>query len=230
MHQVVMMSWLDHEHIFFTALGYDLSYLEFLGWLTGLMAVWLSARAQVWSWPLGLVNVTLSFFLFYQVRLYPDMFLQVFFFITNIIGWWRWTHPRPPEEDTRHQLRISRLKPRDGWMVVGTTALGTVLLGLIAHQLHDWLPGIFTQPSASPFVDSFITVLSVVATFYMIQKKVECWLMWIAVDVVATCLYFVRDIKLYSLLYFAFCFMAAYGFVTWRQEMKRYRQHNPSLP
>lgn len=217
------MFWLDHENIFMNVLGYKLSYLESLGWLTGIVAVWLSARANVWSWPTGLINVSLSFFLFYQVRLYPDMFLQIFFFVTNIMGWWRWTHPKPVEEDTKHELRISWLKARDGWIVAGTTLAGTAVLGLLAQRLHHWLPGIFTQPSASPFVDSFITVLSVVATYYMIQKKVECWLMWIAVDVVATYLYFVRDIKLYSFLYFAFCFLAAYGFFTWRQEFKRYK-------
>lgn len=216
------MFWLDHENIFLNVLGYKLSYLESLGWFTGIIAVWLSARANVWSWPTGLVNVSLSFFLFYQVRLYPDMFLQIFFFVTNIMGWWRWTHPKPVEEDAKHELRISWLKAHDGWIVAGTTLAGTAVLGLLAQRLHYWLPEIFTQPSASPFVDSFITVLSVVATYYMIQKKVECWLMWIAVDVVATYLYFVRDIKLYSLLYFAFCFLAAYGFFTWRQEFKRY--------
>ncbi len=84
------MNIFDIQNSFFKILGYELSYLEFFGTISGIIAVWLAARTNVWSWPLGLVNVTLSFFLFFQVQLYPDMFLQVFFFITNLIGWWRW--------------------------------------------------------------------------------------------------------------------------------------------
>ena len=60
-----------------------MSYLEFFGVAFGLLAVWLSAKANIWSWPVGIVNVVLAFLLYYQVQLYPDMFLQAFFFVTN---------------------------------------------------------------------------------------------------------------------------------------------------
>ncbi|HRP56049.1 nicotinamide mononucleotide transporter, partial [Agriterribacter sp.] len=34
-----------------------MSYLEFFGVVFGLLAVWLSAKANIWSWPVGIVNV-----------------------------------------------------------------------------------------------------------------------------------------------------------------------------
>jgi nicotinamide mononucleotide transporter len=71
-------------------------------------------------------------------------------------------------------------------------------------------------------MDSFITVMSVMATFLMIQKRAECWIIWVLVDVVATYLYFVRDIKFYSLMYFAFCIIASFGFWNWWREYKSY--------
>src|SRR5688572_10097144 len=104
------MSFFDIENIFFTAWNYPVSYLEFFGLISGIIAVLLSAFANVWSWPIGIINVTLSFFLFFQVQLYPDMFLQVFFFVTNVLGWWRWTHPKPFEEDRKHELKVSLMK------------------------------------------------------------------------------------------------------------------------
>ena len=54
------------DKIFFSVAGYDVSYLEFVGLIFGLVAIALSSVANVWSWPLGIVNVILSFFLFYQ--------------------------------------------------------------------------------------------------------------------------------------------------------------------
>lgn len=214
----------DIEHIFFEILEYELSYLEFFGTVSGIIAVWLSARTNVWSWPLGIVNVTLSFFLFYQVQLYPDMFLQVFFFITNLIGWWRWLHPQTGEADKKEELRVSWMDRKQLVLITGIGILGTIVFGLFASRLHDFFPMVFTQPSASPFVDSFITVMSIVATYYMIQKKIECWIIWIAIDVVATVLYFVRDIKFYSLLYFVLTVLAAFGFYHWRKEFRSYRK------
>src|SRR5688572_32235803 len=79
----------DIENIFFEVLGYPMSYLEFFGTLAGILAIWLSAKALVWNFPVGIINVILFFFLFYQVQLYPDMFLYAFYFVTNLIGWWR---------------------------------------------------------------------------------------------------------------------------------------------
>jgi len=182
----------------------------------------LSSLANIWSWPLGLINVTLSFFLFFQVQLYPDMFLQIFFFVTNVMGWWRWTHPKLGEEDTRNQLRVSFLPYRKLIIYTLISFAGTIAMAFFAKNLHEWLPLIFTKPSASPYLDSFITIMSVMATFLMIQKRVECWIIWVLVDVVATYLYFIRDIKFYSLMYFAFCIIASFGFWNWWREYKSY--------
>jgi nicotinamide mononucleotide transporter len=218
----IAMEFFEMDHIFFTVLGYPMSYLEFFGLVSGVVAVVLSALANIWSWPLGIINVTLSFFLFYQVQLYPDMFLQIFFFVTNVMGWWRWANPRPGEEDKHKYLRVSFLPFRKLIYYTLLSVAGTVVMAFFAQHLHEWLPTIFIKPSASPFTDSFITIMSVMATFLMIQKRAECWIIWVLVDVVATYLYFVRDIKFYSLMYFAFCIIASFGFLNWWREYKSY--------
>lgn len=220
------MDFFDIDHIFFSVWNYEVSYLEFFGLISGIVAVVLSALANVWSWPAGIINVTLSFFLFFQVQLYPDMFLQVFFFITNVMGWWRWTHPRPYEEDRKHELKISFMKTSELIIVSAAGIAGTLLLGLFAENLHDLFPSLFTKPSAAPYLDSFITVMSIVATVYLIQKKIESWVIWLLVDVIATYLYFSRDIKLYGVLYLALCFIAAFALWNWVREFRSYRLHH----
>jgi nicotinamide mononucleotide transporter len=216
------MNYFDIDKIFFTVLGYPMSYIEFFGTITGAIAIWLSARANVWSWPIGLVNVILIFFLVYQVQLYPDMFLQVFFFVTNIMGWWRWTHPAPEEADQKHELQVSFMPKKQfiGLSVIGLA--GTLLFGLFASKLHEIVPSVFSKPSAFPYLDSFVTIMSVITTFLMIQKKIESWIIWIIVDALATYLYFAKGIKFLGLEYFAFCFIAAYGLWNWIKEHRTY--------
>ena len=216
------MRFFEISNTLFTLWGYSVSYLEFFGLISGLIAVGLSAVANVWSWPIGIVNVVLSFFLFYQVQLYPDMFLQIFFFATNLLGWWRWLHPRPGEEDRKNELRVSFLDKTGIAVMIFIGITGTLLTGYFARNLHDFAPRFFNEPSAYPFFDSFIMVMSIVTTFYMIQKKIECWVIWILVDIVATFLYFKRDLVLYSLLYLIYCFIASYGLMHWIREYKSY--------
>lgn len=216
------MDFFDIDNVFFSLFDYPVSYLEFFGLISGIIAVTLSSVANVWSWPIGIINVFLSFFLFYQVQLYPDMFLQMFFFVTNLLGWWRWLHPKPGEEDRKNELRVSYLSTSGLILLIVLGVTGTLLMGKFSQNLHDLAPKLFHKPSAFPYLDSFIMVMSIITTFYMIQKKIECWVIWIMVDIVATYLYFQRDLLMYTLLYAAFCFIAAYGLYHWVREYRSY--------
>lgn len=218
------MHFFDIENTFFTILGYPMSYLEFFGTISGGVAVWLSARANIWSWGIGTINVVLLFFLFFQIRLYPDMFLQIFFLVTNLIGWWRWAHPAPEEEDQKHELKVSFMNRRDLILVFVGSLIGTLILGMFAEKLNQIFPAIFKEPTSYPYADSFVLVTSIFATFLMIQKKIESWIIWIAVDVVATVLYFSKDVKFLGLEYLIFCFIAAYGLYNWIHEYNRYKK------
>ena len=197
-----------------------MSYLEFFGTIAGGLAVWLSARGNIWSWSIGIINVVLFFFLFYQIQLYPDMFLQVFFFITNLLGWWRWAHPSPGEEDRRRQLRISRIETNRLIPFGLLTIMGTLGFGFFASNLHELSATLFPVPSAYPYFDSFVMVMSIAATYLMVEKKVECWAAWILADVVATSLYFAKGILVVGIEYFIFCLIAAYGLWSWQRQSK----------
>lgn len=223
-----MTHFFDIDTTLFTLWGYPMSYLEFFGVVSGSLAAWLVARNNVWTWPIAVVSVVLSFFLFYQVQLYPDMFLQIFFLVTYLLGWWRWTHPRTGEEvigtsGLPHALRITRMSTRQLmiWIVSGLVATG--LLGTFAQNLHRWFPVLFSQPSAFPYLDSFTTVMSIIGTFLMIEKRVECWYVWLGVDVISTYMYFVKGVKFVGAEYFVFSFIAAYGAWNWTREYQNYR-------
>lgn len=217
-----MDSFFDINNIIFHAFGYPVSYIEFVGTLFGAVAIWLSAKANIWNYPVGLIYVVCFFFVSYQVQLYPDMFLQVFFFITNAFGWWRWANPKPGEEDRKKELKISFVSKRNLIIISVAGLVSTFLFGASASRLHEWLPTLFSLPSAFPYLDSFITVMSIFATFLMIEKKVESWIIWILIDIVATYLYLSRELILFGIEFGAFCFLAAFGLWNWIREYRSY--------
>jgi len=217
-----MTDFFDINQIFFEAFGYKMSHLEWWATVSGGVAVWLSARENVWSWVVGLLNVVLAFVLFYQIQLYPDMFLQVFFFITNLIGWWQWKYPKRAEANQKNQLKISKLSQKQRLIVGVGGAVATLLLGTFSRHLHHWLPRVFSLPSAFPYMDSFTTVMSIAATFMLIRKKIEAWYIWLLVDIISTYMYYIKEVKLYALLYLFFCFIAAFGAYNWTKEYRRH--------
>lgn len=216
-----MIQFFDIKNIFFTFWGYPMSHLEFWATLTGGYAVWLSAKENVWSWMVGLINVVLAAIMFYQIQLYPDMFLQGFFFITNIIGFWLWKFPKESEANQRQELKITRLTQKNALFLIVGGLITTLFMGTFSKNLHEFFPKLFSLPSAFPYMDSFTTVMSIVATFMLMKKKVEAWWMWLAIDLISTYMYFVKDVKLYSLLYAAFCVIATFGAMEWTRKYRK---------
>lgn len=216
-----MIEFFDIKNIFFTIWGYPMSHLEFWATLTGGYAVWLSAKENVWSWIVGLINVVLAAIMFYQIQLYPDMFLQGFFFVTNVIGFWLWKFPKESEANQKHELKITRLTQKNAFLLIFGGLVATFLMGTFSKNLHEFFPKLFSLPSAFPYMDSFTTVMSIVATFMLMKKKVEAWWMWLAIDLISTYMYFVKDVKLYSVLYAVFCVIATFGAMEWTRKYRK---------
>jgi len=212
-----MTELLSVETVFFTVMGYPMSYIEFFGTLLNVVSVWLTARNKVASWPVGLVAVVLFFLLFREIRLYSDMVEQAYFFFTGIFGWWAWTHPKRAEDaDAKKELVVSRGSARELMIAGAATVLGTLALGAFMAKAHLILPAVFPAPADFPYLDAFTTMMSFVATVLMIRKKVECWYLWILVDVIGIWLYYVKGVRFIALEYVLFLILASGGLYKWR--------------
>ena len=55
------------------------SLTEILGFLTGVVNVWLLARQNIWNWPIGLANNALYVAVFLTAGLYGDAGLQLIY-------------------------------------------------------------------------------------------------------------------------------------------------------
>jgi nicotinamide mononucleotide transporter len=165
-----------------------------------------------------LVGVVLFFILFYQIRLYSDMFEQVYFFVTGFWGWWLWTHPKRAEDaDAKKGLKIVRAARKELAISFAITVTGTLALGAAMSRIHLLLPSFFTVPADYPYTDAFTTVMSFVATVLMMRKRVECWHYWIIIDIIGVWLYYVKGVRFISLEYAIFLVMATGGLLSWRK-------------
>lgn len=208
------MNIFDINNTLVTVLGYDLSYIECFGTLSGLLCVWLGAKGNILNWPIGLINIICFFIIFYQVRLYSDMFLQIYFFSISIYGWIKWT------KQNQSGKPIALLSPKSRRALVFIIILSTIVLGFIVKNIHHILPKIFPVPAAFPFIDSFIAVCSIVANVLLAKRILENWALWVLTDFICVFVYAAKHVLFISLEYGVLFIIATYGLYEW---MKLYK-------
>ena len=206
------MHFFDIANTSFTVIGYPISYVELIGTLFGLVSVYFASRANILTWGTGIVNELFLFILFFQVHLYADMFLQVYFFIVTIYGWYNWkTKP------VRHSITTTNKKLR--WLIAIIIVAGSLLSGLMIKNIHIYLPDYFKVAAAYPFTDSLVMVLSIIATVLLARKKIENWVLWILVDAICVVLYVKKAVYFLSLEYLIFWGLASYGLYEWKKQL-----------
>jgi len=181
--------------------------IETIAVIFGFICVYLTVKENIWCWPTGIVNINCFIILFYNNRLYGQVFLQVVFFILSIYGWHQWLHGGK----NGGRLEVSRLDTRQILFYLGFTVVFTLMAGFGLHYFAGEEVG---------YLDAFITGLSLVAQYLMARKKLECWIGWITVDVLSIGMFAYKGLYKTSLLYVAFLILATKGFFEWK---KNYR-------
>lgn len=217
-----MKELLNINTVLFTFLGYPMSYIEFFGTIFNLWCVWLAAKNKILNWPVGILGIILYLFLFYQIRLYSDLFEQMYFLVMSFYGWWLWTRLYPKQGAGKKQtLRIRRNTTRANAVYIAVIILGTALLGYFMKNIDLYFPKYFPEPASFPFLDAFTTVMSFAATILMARKKVECWYLWILVDIIGIWLYYRKGVKFIAFEYVIFLILATKGMLSWRKEFRK---------
>jgi nicotinamide mononucleotide transporter len=183
--------------------GTPVSIAELAGFVLGVATVWLVARANIWTFPVGIVQCVFFFILFLDAKLFADMWLQVFFIVIQFVGWWAWLKAGP----NRTKLRINRT-PR--WLLP-VAAVG------IAAFVYTMVPVLRDAHGAYPVADSTSTGLSVAAQLMLSFKLIENWYLWIIADLIYIPLYAAKDLYFTSILYVIFMLICFHGLFHWRK-------------
>jgi nicotinamide mononucleotide transporter len=173
----------------------------------GIASVFLSARQNVWNWPLGIINVALYIIVFYHAKLYADMGLQVVYVVLAAYGWWHWLHGGV----NRGTLRVSHVSGRETILLAAAFAVGTVGLSTFLARATD---------ASLPLADSALTAASLVAQYMMTRKYVECWLVWIVADVAYVAMFVYKALWPTAGLYLVFSALAVMGWRQWRASLR----------
>lgn len=183
-----------------------MSLTEWLGAITGLLCVFLTVRANIWNWPIGILNNIFFLVLFFESGLYADAILQIIFAGISFYGWWQWRFGGAKGGE-RPVGRISNWEL--GWVGLATQG-GTLLFAALLSRY---------TPSTVAYMDAWTTALSLSATYLQSRKYLESWVLWILVDVFYIGLYLYKGLQLTAGVYFVFLCMCFMGWRSWKRLM-----------
>ncbi|WP_448211664.1 nicotinamide riboside transporter PnuC [Colwellia sp. MEBiC06753] len=190
----------------------NLSTMELVAVLSALAYVVFAARESIWCWPAALLSTTLYTIIFYDVYLWMDSLLQLYYFVMAIYGWYCWNQRNDALDgkDINKLPLKNHLKPLV-WLAVISCGVGYLMANY--------------TPTTFPYVDAATTVYAIYATYLVTQKVLENWLYWIVIDFVSIYVYLEKGLTPTAMLFVIYVVIAFIGYLNWQAKFK----HNLAL-
>lgn len=178
-----------------------------LGLVQGILAM-LNKRS---NWIFYILQM-ISLIIFSSINnLYGDVLNNLFYLIVGFIGFIYW-------KNNNKKNKITKASNIEKVIYVLLIVIGTILLNIILKNTNDPVP----------LLDSFTTISSLAATYYMIKKKIDTWFIWFINDIFYAIEYFIlpnQAIYLF-LLNIVWAFMAIASYINWKKIMKEENQYD----
>ncbi len=177
--------------ILFEAGGRPVLLIDLLSALFGLTTVFLAGRNRKSNFYVGYMYTVLLFFMFWQKNLYANLILQPISLGINIMGQYRWSHPKKSEESSSGtgELKVSMLNWHQRVMIVAMVLVLALGWGWLMSMMGTrWFVGYFPA-NPLPYLDCCVTVLILTAQTLSALKKWDCWIAWLLVNIANLTLY-----------------------------------------
>ena len=182
--------------------------IELISSIFLLACVWLSAKRNIWTWPLGIIGVSIFFYICYESKLYADMWLQVVFLLQSIYGWYFWLNGKKEDEVN---VPIRKLKPIEQFFTVASIFILFGTIGYLSDHYTD---------TNVPYIDAIVASISLVANILLARKIIDNWVLWIIADIMYIGLFYYKELYVISILYIIFLVIATSGLLQWRKEWR----------
>ncbi|MDA9297569.1 nicotinamide riboside transporter PnuC [Pseudomonadales bacterium] len=184
--------------------------LELLAVVLAVAYLLLAVKENHYCWHAAFFSTLIFLYLFWQVRLYMESALQIFYLAMAVYGWQQWRQVT----DNKPRLAIQRWSWQRHGLVACCVLVLSGISGLLLSHYTD---------AQLPYLDAFTTWASIVTTYMVTQKVLENWAYWLLIDSVSIYLYLDRALYFTALLFLIYILIIAYGWSTWQQ---RYSQQS----
>ncbi|MFT6038135.1 MAG: nicotinamide mononucleotide transporter [Candidatus Azotimanducaceae bacterium] len=177
--------------------------LELIAVLLAVAYLLLAVREDPRCWYAAFASTLIFLVLFWQVKLYMESVLQVYYLGMAVYGWYQWRRP-----DDGLVSPIQRWHWSRHGIVIFAVASLSMLSGFLLERYTD---------AQSPYLDAFTTWASIVTTYMVTRKILENWAYWLLIDMLSIYLYLDRGLYFTSLLFAVYIVIIFFGWYRWQQ-------------
>ena len=184
------------------------SLLELVAVVFAVAYLILAVRENSLCWYAAGISTLIFLFIFWDVKLYMESGLQIYYLAMAFYGWYQW---RDAQTETA-SLQVSKWSARQHVVALALIATLTYVSGSLLNSGTD---------ANLPYLDSFTTWASVVTTFMVARKILENWLYWLVIDSVSIYLYLDRELYFTSLLFAIYIVIIFFGWFAWNRSHRQ---------
>ena len=187
--------------------------LEAIAFVFGILSVWYAKKEDILVYPTGIICTVITVYLLYINQYYGDMMMNFYYSIMSIYGWWNWSR----KSNNTYVVPISRTTFKEKQVGI----LFFVLTMIITYLVYKAFGYTMQIPN---YIDVVTSGIFFTAMWYMANKKLENWTLWILGDLITIPLYAYRGLGMLSLQYLIFTILAIQGYIEWKKSLNNTQQ------
>lgn len=184
--------------------------LEAIAFIFGILSVWYAKKENILVYPTGIICTVITVYLLYVNQYFGDMMMNFYYSVMSIYGWWNWSR----KNENKPVVPISRTTTKEKYIGILLFAV-TVVITYLVYQAFDY------DIKTANYIDIVTSGIFFTAMWYMANKKLENWTLWIIGDIITIPLYAYRGLGMLSLQYVIFTILAIQGYIEWKKNLNR---------
>ena len=185
--------------------------LETIAVILGIAYLLFAMRENSLCWYCAFISTGIYIWIFGDVSLYMESGLNAYYMVMAVYGWYQWQRGG----NNAKGIKLNGWSLKNHVVAIGLVLFLSAISGYLLSQNTD---------ARMPYIDSFTTWGSVIATFMVARKVLENWIYWIVIDAVSIFLYIDRELYQTVGLYSIYLVLAVIGYIAWR---KAYFKQSP---
>lgn len=166
-----------------------------------------AAHQSLWCWPAAAISCTIYMVLMYQAQLYMYAALNIVYLGMAGYGYWQWRRMPATAAVTAIEL---------GWRGhIKLILLWSVVAALVAMLLLRY------TDAEAVWLDTYLAVFSVVATWLLARKKFATWYYWLVIDCAYVYLFILQGFVATALLHVIYVGLVFYAMWQWQREARK---------
>ena len=164
----------------------------------------LAIRQSIYCWSAAIIGSSIYLVLMFQVGLYMESALQIFYIAMALYGWHHWNH------GSAHGKSLLVVSWPLAFHILPLITIVTLTV------LSGYLLSVFSNASL-PYADSFATWGAIAATWMVARKVLQNWHYWFVIDSVSFVIYVSKGLWLTAFLYLFYLVLIVVGLRSWRE-------------